>query len=67
MGGVMESYERGTFNIEQVAVRLGIGRAAAYAAAREDRLPIPVIRVGRRMLVSRAAVEALLAAPAERD
>lgn len=49
-------------SIEEVAVRLGIGRSAAYQAAREDRLPVPVIRIGKRLLVSRTAVEALLAA-----
>lgn len=58
------TYQRGTMSIEEAALRLGIGRAAAYQAAREDRLPVPVIRIGRRLLVSRAAVEALLAAPA---
>jgi excisionase family DNA binding protein len=58
----METNERGTLNIEEAARRLGIGRGSAYEAAREDRLPVPVIRIGRRMLVSKAAVEALLAA-----
>jgi excisionase family DNA binding protein len=58
-----EVMERGTLTMEEAARRLGIGRGAAYAAAREGRLPVPVIRIGRKMLVSRAAVEALLAAP----
>lgn len=58
----MQSTERGTLSIEQAASRLGIGRGAAYAAARENRLPVPVIRIGRRMLVSRSAVEAVLTA-----
>ena len=30
------------------------------ALAKEDRLPIPVIRLGRRMVVSRAAIDQLL-------
>ena len=59
--------ERGTFTIEEAAERLGIGRGAAYMAAREGRLPVPVIRIGRRVLVSKAAVEALLAATAPMD
>ncbi|MGK2964027.1 MAG: helix-turn-helix domain-containing protein [Tepidiformaceae bacterium] len=54
--------ERGTLTIGEAAQRLGVGKAAAYQAAREDRLPVPVIRVGRRILVSRAALEAVLAA-----
>jgi excisionase family DNA binding protein len=60
----MPRTESATLSIEQAAVRLGIGRGTAYAAAREDRLPVPVIKIGRRMLVSRAALEALLAPPA---
>jgi len=57
----MDAIERGTLSIEEAAKRLGIGRGSAYAAARADTLPVPVIRVGRRMVVSRAAIERLVA------
>ncbi len=54
--------ERQTLNIEVVARRLGINRSTAYELARRDQLPVPVIRLGRRMVVSRQALDALLAA-----
>jgi excisionase family DNA binding protein len=49
-----------TMTIEEAAKAFGISRGNAYAAARRDELPIPVIRIGRRMLVSRIAVETVL-------
>ncbi len=49
-----------TMTIEEAARAFGIGRGTAYLAARRDELPVPVIRVGRRMMVSRVAVEAVL-------
>jgi len=52
---------RRTYSIEEVAKILGLGRNATYIAARADRLPVPVIRVGRRMLVSKAALDRLVA------
>lgn len=52
---------KGTLNIEEAARRLGIARGSAYAAAKENRFPVPVIRIGRRVLVSRAAIEELVA------
>ena len=61
----MRDNERGTVNIEEAARRLGVGRGSAYAAAREGRFPVPVIKIGRRMLVSRAALEELLAGSRE--
>lgn len=52
--------QRQTMNIEAVAKVLGISRARAYQLARNDELPVPVIRVGNRMIVSIRAVEDLL-------
>ena len=52
---------RQTLDIPEVARALGIDRSTAYALAKEDRLPVPVIRLGRRIVVSRAAVERVLA------
>lgn len=55
----MNSYSL-TMTIPEVARALGISRGLAYDLARRDALPIPVIRLGRRMVLSRKAVELLL-------
>ncbi len=55
------SPDRQTLTIEEVAAALGIDRSTAYALAKADRLPAPVIRLGRRMVVGRAALERALA------
>lgn len=39
---------------------LGLSRNATYVAAREDRLPFRVIRIGKRMMVSRAVFDRFL-------
>lgn len=60
MDGSRVALDRQTLNIEQAAKVLGISRPVAYRLASEDRLPIPVIRAGRRLLVSRRALDELL-------
>jgi excisionase family DNA binding protein len=52
---------RQTLTIEETAQLLGINRSTAYDLAKRDALPVPVIRLGRRMVVGRAALERLLA------
>ena len=54
-----------TLNIETVARMLGINRSTAYELAARDDLPVPVIRLGRRMVVSKRALERVL--DADRD
>jgi excisionase family DNA binding protein len=49
-----------TMTIAEVAAKLGIGRATAYAGARTG--AIPVIRINRRLLVPRAAFQRMLEA-----
>lgn len=49
-----------TLSILEAARRLGIGRTAAYQAAASGRFPVPIIQVGGRKLVSRAALDELL-------
>ena len=44
-------------DVETAGSVLGIGRTTAYALARADAFPVPVLRVGRRYVV---AVEGLL-------
>lgn len=50
--------ERPTLTIEETAVCLGIGRTAAYEAARRG--DIPTLRLGRRLLVPTAGLRRLL-------
>ena len=50
--------ERLTYTLSEAARRLGISRALAYEAAHRGELP--VCRIGRRMLVPRAALLRLL-------
>jgi predicted DNA-binding transcriptional regulator AlpA len=47
-------------SIAALAVVLGISRSHCYALAARDALPVPVIRLGSRMVVSRRMVEELL-------
>ena len=49
-----------TLTVDETAKRLGIGRNSAYEAI--ARGEIPVVRVGKRLLVPKAALELLLAA-----
>lgn len=46
-------------SVEEAGRKLGLGRAAAYAHAKAGHLP--VIRLGNRMLVPKAAFAKLLA------
>jgi excisionase family DNA binding protein len=50
-----------TVGIREAALILGIGRNQAYAAARSGDLP--VLRIGGRILVSRAVLEKMLEGP----
>ena len=52
--------ERQTLAVEEAAAVLGIGRNSAYQAITSGELP--VLRIGRRLLVPRAALDRLLAA-----
>lgn len=51
-----------TLSVEEAARVLGIGRGLAYELARTGR--IPVVRLGRRMVVPRVQLKAMLAAGA---
>lgn len=52
--------ERLTMTIPEFAELSGISKNLAYSLAREDRLPIPVIKLGKRMVLGRKTVLALL-------
>jgi excisionase family DNA binding protein len=53
-----------TLSVEEAAEILGISRAFAYKLVKKDELP--TVRLGRRVVVPRRALERLLAA-AEAD
>ncbi len=53
--------DRQTLTIEEARQVLGISRGSAYEAARTGALP--VIRIGKRMLVPKSALDRLLADP----
>jgi excisionase family DNA binding protein len=52
------SKERLTYNIEEAGRRLGIGRNQAYEAAKRG--DFPIIKIGKRLLVPKAAFDRLL-------
>ena len=52
--------ERQTLTVEQAGLILGIGRNTAYTLARNGELP--TIRLGKKWLVPKAAIEKLLGA-----
>jgi excisionase family DNA binding protein len=50
--------ERQTLTVEEAARLLGISRTSAYEAVRRGELP--VLRIGRRYVVPRVALERML-------
>lgn len=52
--------ERLTYSVEESGRLLGISRASAFEAARRGELP--TIRIGRRLLVPKVALERMLEA-----
>lgn len=54
-----------TVNVETAARALGIGRSLAYELVRTDQFPVPVLRLGSRLVVPRAPLEKLLDASVE--
>jgi len=48
-----------TMTVDEAATALGLCRNSAYAAAKDGTLP--TIRIGKRLLVPRVAIERLLA------
>lgn len=65
VGATSSSAERLTMSVEEVARALGISRAFAYEAV--HRGDIPHIKIGRRMLVPRAALARVLVAAEQPD
>ena len=59
--------ESRTMSVDQAARELGIGRSLAFELARNGRFPVPVLRLGHRLVVPIEPLERLLSgrAPAE--
>lgn len=64
-GGDPVTKESLTITVKEAAVALNISRGLAYQAARDG--GIPTIRIGRRLLVPRRALEKLLEATIPSD
>ena len=60
----MTSDERLVYTVVEAGKLLGIGRSAAYEAARTGELP--AIRIGRRWLVSKQALDRMLSEAGQR-
>lgn len=56
----MQNNERLTMTIPEFAKATGVSKNLAYDLARRGELPVPIIHLGRRMVLSRRAVLALL-------
>ncbi len=56
----MPDNERLTMTLPEFAEAYGISKNLAYDLARRDKLPVPVIHLGKRLVLSRRAVLALL-------
>ena len=53
-----QSNDKLTLTVEEAGKRLGISRATAYALANQGQLP--VIRLGKRLLVSKVGLERMV-------
>jgi excisionase family DNA binding protein len=59
----LEKDRRRTISVDEAARKLGISRGAAYEAVHAGQ--IPVIKIGRRLLVPTIAFELMLAGEAQ--
>ena len=57
----MDNNERLTFTVEEAAQKIGISRAKAYECVRSGE--IPSVRIGRRLVVPRVALDRMLDVP----
>ncbi len=67
MVATVNNSERQTVNMPTAFKMLGISRPVGYELARRNALPVPVIRMGNRMVVSKRALEAVLNATKPND
>jgi excisionase family DNA binding protein len=63
-GAKRKPLDRKTYSVDEAAELLGISRNTAFVLARENRLPVPVVRVGKRWLIVRAILDRFLSGEA---
>jgi excisionase family DNA binding protein len=56
-----------TVSVEYAAARLGLSRGKAYQLARQNALPVPVLRFGRKMAIPARALDRVLLADTFHD
>lgn len=56
-----------TLSVEAAAAALGVSTWALYTAIRDGRSPVAFVRVGRRIVIPRPALERLLAGDRENN
>jgi excisionase family DNA binding protein len=49
-----------TVSVEVAAARLGLSRGKAYELARQNALPVPVLRLGRKVVIPARALDRVL-------
>jgi excisionase family DNA binding protein len=49
-----------TVSVEVAAARLGLSRSKAYELARQNALPVPVLRFGRKLAIPARALDRVL-------
>jgi excisionase family DNA binding protein len=52
--------EKETVSVEVAAARLGLSRGKEYELARQNALPVPVLRFGRKMAIPARALDRVL-------
>lgn len=60
-----EQVSRETIDAAELAEALGVSTWTIYQSIKDDSCPLPVIRIGRRLVFSRAALQDLLGAGVE--
>lgn len=56
----MEDDQRKTLTVDEAASVLGISAITLYRTIERGECPIPIVRIGRRVLISREGLGALL-------
>lgn len=64
-GALAPMEQRLTLTVEEAATRLGISRSFAYEAVQRD--DIPSMRIGRRILIPKAALERFVTSVPDQD
>lgn len=54
-----------TYTVDEAAALLGVNRLTIYNAVKRNDAPFPVVRIGDRVLIPRAALDRILAGEPE--